>query len=166
MLLTNLTKEIIMTNTLKKKILFLDIDGVLAGEDYLCDRANGGDFIDPEKVKLLNSLHCMVVISSSWGDDNGRTEKTLKEKGLMLPIVGYTVHYEIGHDWIVRGNSIAKWLSDNLHGCIGEYQYAIVDDDDDMLMRQAGHFVQTNAYTGITESDVEKLRNILESNII
>lgn len=79
---------------------------------------------------------------------------------------GYTVHYEIGHDWIVRGNSIAKWLSDNLHGCIGEYQYAIVDDDDDMLMRQAGHFVQTDAYTGITESDVEKLRNILESDII
>lgn len=150
----------------KKKILFLDIDGVLAGEDYLRDRANGGDFIDPEKVKLLNSLHCMVVISSSWGDDNGRTEKTLKEKGLMLPIVGYTVHYEIGHNWIVRGNSIAKWLEDNCRNLNEEYQYAIVDDDDDMLMRQVGHFVQTNAYTGITESDVERLRSILESDII
>jgi hypothetical protein len=155
-----------MTNTPKKKILFLDIDGVLAGDDYLCNRANGGDFIDPEKVKLLNSLHCMVVISSSWGDDNGRTEKTLKEKGLMLPIVGYTVHYEIGHDWIVRGNSIAKWLDDNCRNLNEEYQYAIVDDDDDMLMRQAGHFVQTDSYTGITESDIEKLRNILESDII
>ncbi len=166
MLLINLMKEIIMTNTPKKKILFLDIDGVLAGDDYLCNRANGGDFIDPEKVKLLNSLHCMVVISSSWGDDNGRTEKTLKEKGLMLPIVGYTVHYEIGHDWIVRGNSIAKWLDDNCRNLNEEYQYAIVDDDDDMLMRQAGHFVQTDSYTGITESDIEKLRNILESDII
>jgi len=147
----------------RKKILFLDIDGVLAGEDYLRNRTKGGDFIDPEKVKLLNSLDCLIVISSSWGYDNGKTAKTLEDKGLQLPIVGYTAHYEIGNDWIVRGNSIAKWLCDNCKDF--DYQYAIVDDDGDMLLSQAEHFVQTDPITGITVSDIEKLRDILVSNI-
>lgn len=147
----------------RKKILFLDIDGVLAGEDYLRNRAKGGDFIDPEKVKLLSSLDCLIVISSSWGYDGGKTAKTLKDKGLLLPIIGYTAHYEIGSDWIVRGNSIAKWLSDNCKDT--DYQYAIVDDDGDMLLSQVEHFIQTDPVTGVTEADIERLRSILDSNI-
>ena len=92
-----------------KKILFLDIDGVLAGVDWFekCWKENiDPDFLDPSLVKKLNSLDCEVVISSSWGCDNGQTWKKLRMKGFNLKVIGYIEHHEIGSDWIVRGNSI------------------------------------------------------------
>lgn len=148
---------------MRHKILFLDIDGVLAGEDWFVRRNHGGDFIDPEKVALINCIDCEIVISSSWGEDGGRTERYLRDKGLTLQIVGYTEHYEIGRDWIVRGNSIQKWLQDNMKD--SDYQYAIVDDNADMLLSQKDHLVQTNEEYGLTIDDVEKICKILSSDI-
>lgn len=148
---------------MRHKILFLDIDGVLAGYDWFVKREHGGDFIDPEKVALINCIDCEIVISSSWGEDGGRTERNLRDKGLKLPIIGYTEHYEIGRDWIVRGNSIQKWLQDNMKD--SDYQYAIVDDNADMLLSQKDHLVQTNEECGLTIDDVEKICKILSSDI-
>ena len=88
-------------NMEEKKIIFLDIDGVLAGEDFFRKRLGG--FIDPKKIELINQLKgAEIVISSSWGYDNGRTEKSLRDCGLTLPIIGYTKHEHV--DWICRGN--------------------------------------------------------------
>ena len=47
-----------------------------------------------------------------------------------------------------------------------DYQYAILDDDGDMLLEQKEHFVQVNPNTGITDEDVIKIKEILESNIL
>ena len=73
--------------TNKDRIIFLGIDGVINSEDWFRnDRAKGN--VDPKAIQLLNTLEgASVVVSSSWGYDNGRTEKTLKEVGLTLPIV-------------------------------------------------------------------------------
>jgi len=154
-----------------RKILFLDIDGVLAGYKFL---GTGKGFIDPDKVKLLNQLskyNVEVVISSSWGYDNGRTEKTLREVGLKLPIIGYTEHFHV--DWFCRGNEIEKWLYTTFGGMCTkygkEYQdknyvYAILDDDTDFLLGQKDNFVQTNEEYGITQDDIEKIKNILKVN--
>ena len=56
-------------------IIFLDIDGTLSSEKYFMtnpDRKGDALFIDPEKVKLLNTLKDIpgitIVISSSWGE--------------------------------------------------------------------------------------------------
>ena len=76
-----------------KKIVFLDIDGVMASTPFLC---KGKGFIDPEKCKLLNTLESIgaeSVSSSCWGCDGGRTERTLREGGLTLPIIGYAEHF-------------------------------------------------------------------------
>lgn len=150
-----------------KRIIFLDIDGVLAGYEFLMTRKG---FIDPEKVALLNELEDVeIVISSSWGYDNGRTEKSLRGCGLTLPIIGYTEHFY--QDWICRGNEIEKWLCDTFHGMgtkfghyyvDSPYEYVIVDDDSDMLLGQAEHFVKTNRETGITKEDIEKIKTILK----
>ena len=46
-----------------KRIVFLDIDGVMASTQFLC---TGKGFIDPEKCKLLNTLESIgaeIVIS-------------------------------------------------------------------------------------------------------
>lgn len=147
-----------------KKILFLDIDGVLAGFDWLKDWKNNADFLDPKLVQKLNTIDCDIVISSSWGYNGGKTAELLKQKGLKLPIIGYTEHFEIGCDWIVRGNSIKKWLCDNMEST--NFQYVIVDDDSDMLLEQKEHFVQTNVETGITDDNIKKISQILNSDIL
>lgn len=150
-----------------KKILFLDIDGVLAGVEWFdhCRKNNLDiDFLDPSLVRKLNALDCEVVISSSWGCDNGKTWKALRRKGFNLKVIGYTEHHEIGCDWIVRGNSIKKWLNDNCTNI--DYQYAIIDDDGDMLLEQKDHFVQTNPEIGVTDEHIERIKQILESDIL
>jgi hypothetical protein len=61
-----------------RKILFLDIDGVLAGFDWFRNREHGADFLDPSLVQKLNQLGCDIVISSSWGDNGGKTAEQLR----------------------------------------------------------------------------------------
>ena len=151
-------------------ILFLDIDGVLAGEKYLC---SGKGFIDPEcvaKLNTLSDLNVKIVISSSWGEDGGRTKKTLEDCGLKLPIIGYTEHFH--KDWMCRGNEIEKWLQDMYGGMStkwgkeyndGKFHYAILDDDSDFLLGQADNFVKVKSYDGLTDEDVKKVREILEN---
>lgn len=150
-----------------KKILFLDIDGVLNSEDWYknsYERGELNDDLDPVLVQKLNKLDCEVVISSSWGCDGGQTWKALRRKGFNLKVIGYTEHYEMVSDWIVRGNSIKKWLYDNCRDI--DYQYAILDDDGDMLLEQKDHFVQTDFRYGVTDEHIEQLIKILESDIL
>lgn len=168
-----------------KKIIFLDIDGVLASIPYLC---KGKGFIDSSKCKLLNQLEDIgaeVVISSSWGYDEGRTEKSLKACGLKLPIIGYTDHIHFNYTWACRGNEIEKWLLENMYekkdglgtkygydyyrnhyneGDI-DYEYVILDDDGDMLMGQADNFILVNRYTGLTKRHINKMRKILNREV-
>ena len=164
-----------------KKIIFLDIDGVLASIPYLC---TGKGYIEPKKCELLNTLEDIgaeIVISSSWGYDNGKTEKSLRECGLTLPIIGYTDHFH--QDWLCRGNEIEKWLRDNCggmctkYGCDDDdgepyyrkhnndtdidYEYVIFDDDCDFLLGQREHFIKVHNYTGLTKRDIKKARKLL-----
>jgi len=167
-----------------KRIIFLDIDGVLNGINFFMKRTSKQGYIDPECIKKLNKLKDIgaeIVISSSWGYDEGRTEKTLKECGLEIPIIGYTDHFY--NDWICRGNEIEKWIHENMKG-MGtkygiekdtgipyyrkhfnenniDYEYVIFDDNTDFLLGQKDNFIQTNERTGITEEDVERARKIL-----
>ena len=158
-----------------KKILFLDIDGVLASTDYLLSLKG---FIDKEKVALLNMLKpydVEVVISSSWGY-NEDTVKQLTACGLELPIIGGTEHFY--SDWMCRGNEIAKWLVDTFDeynvytgkatSRIGtsyfgnDYEYVILDDDEDMLMCQKDNFIHVDSYEALLEEHIEMAINIFE----
>ena len=159
-----------MENKTWKKILFLDIDGVLASYDYLLSLKG---FIDKEKVALLNMLKpydVEVVISSSWGY-NDDTVKALKACGLELPIIGGTEHFY--SDWMCRGNEIAKWLVntfDEYNVFTGkassysgkDYEYVILDDDEDMLMCQKDNFIHVDRNTALTEENINKAIEILE----
>lgn len=171
-----------MGNKTYKKIVFLDIDGVMASTPYLCKKNHIG-FIDPKKCKILNMLRDIgaeIVISSSWGYDEGRTEKTLRECGLTIPIIGYTEHFY--NDWICRGNEIEKWIQDNFGG-MGtkyyedyegtpyyrkhyheddiDYEYVIFDDNEDMLYGQKDNFIKINQNTGLTKRHIAKAIKIL-----
>lgn len=154
-----------------KRILFLDIDGVVNSEKwYVETKGRKGDF-DPEVIKLLNQLGELgveVVVSSSWGEDG---VKQLQNVGLTLPILGCTEHFYT--DWLCRGNEIEKWLSDNFGGMgtkygtkwqDSSYNYVIMDDDEDMLFGQKDNFIKVNRETGVTDKDIEKCRQIFLEN--
>ena len=159
-----------------KRILFLDIDMVLSSEEWFNRTKGRSGMIDPELVKLINQLkdiNVEVVISSSWGYDNGRTEKTLQEVGFELPIIGYTEHFYV--EWMCRGNEILKWLCKNM-GSFSEgikydskyyqkdYEYVIFDDDTDFLLGQKDNFIHINRNTGLTQADIDKAIKILTRN--
>ena len=154
------------------------------GIDFYIKRTPKQGDIDIECVKKLNKLKDIgteIVISSSWGYDEGRTEKTLKECGLEIPIIGYTEHFYT--EWLCRGNEIEKWLHINCGGMgtkFGvskddgtpyyrkhyndkhiDYEYVIFDDDCDFLLGQKDNFIQTNERTGLSDEDVERARKIL-----
>lgn len=151
-----------------KKIVFLDIDGVVNSEQfYDKTKHKSGDF-DPEAIALLNQLKDLdveVVVSSSWGEDG---VKSLKAVGLELPIIGCTQHFY--QDWMCRGNEIEKWLHDAF-GSYGtkygskyyqkDYEYVIFDDDADMLLGQLDNFIRTDRNTGLTQEDIDKAIKIL-----
>ncbi len=151
-----------------KRIIFLDIDGCVNSEKwYRATKGMKGHF-DPEVIALLNTLKDLdveVVVSSSWGEDG---VKQLRNVGLELPIVGTTEHFHC--DWMCRGNEIEKWLHDTFKGLGSKYgpnykdknyNYAIIDDDCDMLYGQKDNFVYIDRWVGITEEDIKKVREIL-----
>ena len=152
-----------------KRIIALDVDGVINSEEfYAKTKGRSGNF-DPEAIALLNQLKDIgaeVVISSSWGDS---AIKPLQEVGLELPIIGVTEHFYT--DWMCRGNEIEKWLIDNFHSYgtkygskyyQKDYEYVILDDDTDFLLGQVDNFIHVDRNTGITQADIDKARAILE----
>lgn len=140
------------------KVLFLDIDGVL--NSHRSCMALGGipsglepadlALFDPLALSLLQSLcevaELSVVVSSSWRichhwDAIGRA--------LALPTIDATPRLAG-----CRGDEIAAWLAASPTPVA---QYAIVDDDSDMLPDQAAHFVRTEHAEGLSFANLRSL---------
>lgn len=143
-----------------RKILFLDIDGVLNSAKTCC--AFGGypmamshiAAFDQAAIRLIqrlcDSAGVQIVLSSAWRND---AEWETYGPALGLPIIGRTPSF-LGP----RGREIQKWLEDHP----GVEQYAIVDDDGDMLTEQLPRFVHTNAEEGLTFADYRKLCELFD----
>lgn len=119
-----------------RKIIFLDIDGVLNSMDYFeqTKDCKGHTEINPEKVKLLKEIvdrtGSEIVLSSTWRDLGKRKNEpehpmytyltdTLKECG--MEIVGHTPY--IGQD---RPKEIKAWLDNQQNKDI---RFVSLDDD-------------------------------------
>lgn len=97
----------------KNRICVIDIDGVLNHAKFFMspEYRHTGSQLDEKCVKLLNQLEgAMVLVSSSWGENGGKTTEELQMAGLELPIIGYTkkLHYQF--EWACRGNEIEEWF--------------------------------------------------------
>ena len=164
----------------ERKIIFLDIDGVLNTKwwysqmDRNTHRDKYGYAFDPQAVanlrKIVEETGADIVISSSWKCMGlSQMEDIWKDRNLPDIIIGITPNsvsdellidadidsMELFH---IRGEEIKEWLKK--HGkrvC----NYVIIDDMDNMLPGQQSHFVQTNPEMGITEDDAEKAIAIL-----
>jgi hypothetical protein len=147
------------------KVVFLDIDGVLNSQRTCI--AFGGfphettgfhrEMFDEVAVSLIrgivNTAQAKIVLSSSW-----RISNPFKDVGvnLRLPIIDATPSLTGP-----RGAEIAVWLA--AHPEVE--QYAIVDDDDDMLDGQLSRFVHTSGMDGFTWQNASQLAELLGISI-
>lgn len=163
-----------------RKIIFLDIDGVLNSQYWYTQmerntpRDKYGYAFDPNAVanlkRIIDETGADIVISSSW-KSFGFTdlENIWQERCLPGTVIGITPNsvsdelllnadldkMELFH---IRGEEIKEWLSK--HGK-NVSNYVIIDDVDNMLPEQQKHFIQTNPEMGLTEDIALLAINIL-----
>ena len=158
-----------------QKIIFLDFDGVIttmasryALDRYKCDLLQ----------QVIDRTGAKIVVSSSWRE--GSAEETIAElrnvptcfkkfvPSWVEEIVGVTIRAyryirEGVHLGIPRGVEIKQWIDTHLHRDkegkyerkqVGvDFQYVILDDDSDMLLEHADHFIHTDGYLGMSQDD-------------
>ena len=156
----------------------MDIDGVLNSLDwYMSDDPNRGKGnIDPIAVNYLNKITdntgAEIVVSSSWRYDFDNTKETLINCGVTGNLIGRTKDLANLYPYIQRGNEIYEWIishKDYLDLPDGwnfdDYQsYAIIDDDNEILLNQINNFVQTNYKYGLTDNDANKAICIINNS--
>lgn len=167
-----------------EKIMFLDIDGVIATNESVI----GGQWalVNARQVqlrKIIDATGCKIVLSSSWRKwDLETTRQFMKEEGFWFwdLIIGITIRaYQYLdrtkkiHLSIPRGVEIKQWIDANIHSDNGknynrkklgkDYQYVIIDDETDMLYEHRHNFVNTKTHKGLTAKDAEKAILILNN---
>lgn len=153
------------------RIIFLDIDGVLASFDYLRIISHLKEK-NPDRYGYAFDLRCVknlqwilnecpdvkIVISSSW--KSMKINKLLdmwKIRDLPGEIIDITPDLLRTKIESSRGDEIQEWLSKHSE----VKSYVIIDDDSDMLLHQMDRFVKTDPIIGLTVKDSEKAIKIL-----
>ena len=140
------------------RVIFLDIDGVLA-PIHRWDRY--GD-LDPACIRVLNEIVAEggadVVVSSTW-----RHGKTIAELQDMLHTEGFTGcvvdKTPTNMSGASRGDEIAAWLAG--HAVAG---YVIIDDHADMGELRS-HLVQTHPAHGLQPGDAPRAIEMLRRSL-
>ena len=165
-----------------EKIIFLDIDGVLATPEYLKD---GQWALNPEKQKLLGKIlaqtDAKIVLSSSWRYATlEKTKEHMEAEGFLYndKLIGVTIR---AYQWLERGTGIhlsiprgveiKQWIDTHIHSDNGknwgrkklgkDFTYVILDDESDMLLEHRNNFVNTKSEIGLTDDDVRSAVAIL-----
>jgi hypothetical protein len=130
----------------RRRVIFLDIDGVLAPIRHW-DRY--GD-LDPRCIEVLNEIvvrgEADVVVSSTWryGKTIAELQEMLDTQGFVGRVLDKTPTGALGAD---RGEEIAAWLA--AHAVDG---YVIIDDHADMGELRS-RLVQTYPAQGLQPAD-------------
>ena len=167
-----------------RKIVFLDIDGVLNTEHYqgLLEyqgkpwQDEYGAFFDPKSVKqlkkIIDATDADIVVESSWKYLGLYAMKELWDvrnlPGIVIAITPLSVSDEhlinINLDYLdtsilnCKGIEISSWLSKYE---TQDIRYVIIDDEYVILNSQLSHFILTNPYEGITEEQANQAISIL-----
>jgi len=145
----------------ERKVLFLDVDGVLNYEEHYDGMQR--ECIE-QLIRVLRMTECDIVVSSTWrisGLGPGSTfyDKLMEVAGesygrwIMARIIGQTpAKMSLYH----RGTEISMWLEEN------EYRgrFAIVDDEEDVRPFN-DVLVKTDSKKGLTAEDASKLIHLL-----
>lgn len=165
------------------KYIFLDFDGVITNKEskYKLDKQSCNLL-----GKIIEETDAKIIITSSWRKSTLEdTIKYLNTTSFFVPfefpyldrIIGQTIrayHYIHGiHLGIPRGLEIKQWIDTNIHSDNGknyilkkigiDYQYVILDDDNDMLLEQRNNFIKTDSYRGLNVRNVFDAIQILNN---
>lgn len=143
------------------KIIFLDIDGVLNGDDWLtltgCDTSKPLSYFQPDCCarlqRILDATGAKVVISSSWRRMFSLDEIRgfLAESGVTADVIDHTI---VRFSMCYRAYEIDRWLDEN--SC---EVYCVLDDI--KMPEHRDNQVLTTERIGLTDSDVERAIAIL-----
>ncbi len=150
------------------KIVFLDIDGVLNSEKYVC-KANGvGVVIDPKRMFLLkqiiDSTGAKIVLSTSWREHWDKSSEKCDASGKQINDIFSKFDLQI-FDKTPKINSgreqeIKSWLDEHPR----VQNFIVLDDKFLSADFLKGHFIKTsNYYDGLDETDVKKAIDILNN---
>ncbi len=153
------------------KIIFLDIDGVLNSDEYFRKRTKKDSILDHLDIeiarklqKIVDATDAKIVLSSTWRFNYyDKLKEWFKENNFTIEIIDKTKR---GCSDCVRGNEIRSWLKENVKQGgpeVEKVNYVILDDDNDMLLWQKDYFINTDNKYGLTDSDVDKAIELLNS---
>lgn len=172
-----------------KKIIFLDIDGVLATpECFKNDGSNEWGLVERIQNifgRIIDETGAEIVLTSSWRFSTlEKTKQYMKSEGFLFndKLIGVTIR---AYQWLERGTGIhlsiprgveiKQWIDTHIHSDNGknweykkvgkDFNYVILDDSSDMLLQHKDNFVHTTSNIGLTEEDAELAINILNRKI-
>lgn len=148
-----------------KKVLFLDVDGVLNNGKWAAQMYEQGVRVYKEDLlyepsleqlrRIMKSTGALIVISSAWRQIPTcyrHLQEWLQRYGLEI----YDKSPYVGGE---RGNDITLWFERNP----GKWQYAILDDEYDMG-KHIDHLVYTDFDTGLTEQEANQCIKLLNQD--
>lgn len=148
------------------KVIFLDIDGVVVKQHTFDDKRKSNE-CSPDCIMNLNELirdtGARVVISSGRRKIRTKEEilREMQDAGYSFDIYDYTPNLAS-----YKGVEIDRWLKDHRYDEDPPTSYVIIDDESDMMLWQAEHFVQTDRWAGLTEGTAYKAERILKNREI
>jgi hypothetical protein len=141
------------------KVIFLDIDGVLKPMLSKFKSVKGISSSCLVRLKqLVKSTGASIILSSTWRNHPTALALLTEVMGRFnLTYDGVTPNAESVND--TRGMEISSWLTEHPEvEC-----YVILDDyPEEQFAGHEKHFVNINFYTGLTVSDTEKAKKILQ----
>ena len=154
---------------MSRKIIFLDIDGVLNSSEfddhcrgtYLLDPA-AEDFLDADAIMTLRYIvdqtGAEVVMSSSWREyPEAKWRAVMQMKFYGVEIVDYTPILPAPKTWDYRNMEIKAWLEKHPE----VVDYLILDDIPMTFVEQARRQVLTTMQKGLLREHADKAIEIL-----
>lgn len=159
------------------RYLFLDIDGVIAGDaEWGAILEDNSCLFNKDAILWLNRVFdtipdIQLIISSTWrkGETIESLQAIFKRRGFKYyyriidktPVLQFERNKEIPYISVPRGSEIDAWLRANTSR-VDQYKYCIIDDGSDMLYYQRDNFVHIHYTELFNEKYTNMVRNILE----
>ena len=164
----------------QKKLIFLDVDGVLNPNTNIHMRKQKGEPTVSHLIKLpgdkiyrlkriVDSTGAEIILSSSWriGFNRATTTPSPAVVNLNNQLSKYGISIT---DWTPlhsdrnRGNEILHYLTLFIKNNKYKPKYIIIDDDiGDLLYLHKGHIVHTNTTLGLQDEHVNIAINLLNN---
>lgn len=165
---------------IRRKLIFLDVDGVLNPTTNLIKRKEKGEptvshliKLPGDKIyrlkKIVNATNAEIILSSSWRIGFNRATMTPSPAVINLDrqLTAYGINIS---DWTPlhydrnRGNEILHYLTVFIKNNKYKPKYIIIDDDiQDIIDLHRGHIIHTNTMLGLQDEHVNIAINLLNN---